>query len=781
MKEVMTTPTDQPQPPAHIAVPLPPQPDTSFFSETQWRVWFALLDAAVPGIVSEAGTAGKERDAYRISADVLNTHFAAAKASVATPAPLSRAEFEDYLAERVMDTPAFRESVARTMSSIVPDLRKTLGKMLSLLGTSWGSVALTGHRRPFYALTANQREAVLRAWLTSPLQAFRLFAKTVTTLAKKAYVQTSPQWGRLGGWTDLPTVGWPPARPPPVGYVFKQFATESEEPIVLDTDVVVVGSGCGGAVAAKVLAEAGHRVLVVDKGYYFPPEMLPMPSSVAEAHLFENGGSIPTDDGALNIVAGSTWGGGGTVNWGVSLQAPDYVLQEWAVRDGLPFFATPAFQDSFARVCDFMGVSAASVRQNHRGRALLEGAARLGLDARPTPHNSGGDDTVHECGHCHLGCGSSGKQGPAVSWLPAAARAGAEFIEGFQVERVVFDDDDDAYVGKTKKDRKKKGKNKRRATGVVGTWVSRDKDGGVRGGPEERVTRNVVVRAKRVVVACGTLRSPILLMKSGLKNPHIGKNLHLHPVNAVSGFWKEEVRPWEGCAITSVCTSLENLDNNGHGVKLEPMSMVPLLVHSNLPWRGALDFKLTALRYRHMGLFFSMARDRDTGRVYPDRTTGKPRVAYTPSAFDRAHALEGVVALARICYAAGAEEIRPFLPGIEPFLVQQPGDGDGDRDGDKDKDFQAWLRRVRAAGNSTTAAWGSAHQMGSCRMGRSEKAGVVDARGAVWEVEGLYVADASVFPSASGVNPMVTVMAIADWIARGMVEELKEEGTKSRL
>ncbi|KAI1633017.1 long chain fatty alcohol oxidase [Biscogniauxia mediterranea] len=779
----MATPADQESsPPAHVAVPLPPPPDTSFFNETQWQVWFALLDAAVPSIVSDADAEGKERrGACRISADALDAHFATAKAKVATPTPLSRAEFEDYLAERVADTPAFRDSVARTLSSVSPDMRKMLGKMLSLLGTSWASVPLAGHRRPFHALTADQREAVLRSWLASRFQALRLFAKTVTTLAKKAYVQTSPVWGRLGGWTDLPTAGWPPARrPPPVGYAFKQFAPAAS-PVVLDTDVVVVGSGCGGGVAAKVLAEAGHRVLVVDKGHYFPPEMLPMPSLVAEAHLFESGGAIPTDDGTLNIVAGSTWGGGGTVNWGVSLQAPDYVLQEWAQRDGLPFFATPAFRDSCARVCDFMGVSAAGVRHNHRGRALLEGAARLGLDARPTPHNSGRDGAAaHDCGHCHFGCGSGAKQGPAVSWLPAAARAGAEFIEGFRAERVLFDDDDDDGEKATKG---RKGKKRRRATGVVGTWVSRDKDGGVGGGPEERITREVVVRAKRVVVACGTLWTPLLLMKSGLKNPHIGKNLHLHPVNIVSGFWKEEVRPWEGCAITSVCTSLENLDNNGHGVNLEPMSMVPPLIYSNLPWRSALDFKLTALRYRHMQMFFSMARDRDTGHVYPDRATGKPRVAYAPSAFDRAHALEGVVALARICYAAGAEEIRPFLAGVEPFsVVRRPPEGGGDDEtGDKDEDFQAWLRRVRAAGNSATAAWGSAHQMGSCRMGRSEKTGVVDARGAVWEVDGLYLADASVFPSASGVNPMVTVMAIADWVARGMVEELKEEGVKSNL
>ncbi|KAI5927651.1 long chain fatty alcohol oxidase [Camillea tinctor] len=744
----------RPQPVAHVTVPLPPGPDTSFFDEAQWRVLFTLLDAVVPSIVSGAGA----QDAYQITPDALET----AQAGIS----ISRAELEDYLAEKAADNPAFRDTAARMLSSAPPDSRKMLGTILNLLGTSWGSVPLTGHSRPFHTLTANQRSAVLRAWEASYLETFRFLAKTVTTLAKKCFVETSPQWARLSGWVDLPAYV---VHPPASAYApFKQFPpSNSPVPAVVDTDVVIVGSGCGGGVAAKVLAEAGLRVVVLDKAYYFPPEMLPMPSLTAQAHLFENGGAVASDDGSTHVTAGSAWGGGGTINWGVCLDPPDYVLQEWAQKDGLPFFTTPAFKEAVSRVSSFMGVCPAeAVPLNHRGRALLEGSARLGLDARPTPLNSGPD---HHCGHCHLGCGgAAAKQGPAVSWLPAAARAGAEFIEGFQVERIVFDDDDGVKKGKG---------NKKRATGVIGKWVSRDKDGGVGGGLEERVTRDVLVRAKRVIVACGSIWTPTLLIKSGLKNPHIGKNLHCHPTNQVGGFWKEEVRPWEGCAITSVCTSLENLDNHGHGVKLEPMTMVPYLTYSLIPWHNALDFKLAALRYRHLQTYISIGRDRDTGTVYPDPTTGKPRVAYTPSAFDSANVLEGVLALARILYAAGAVEIRAYLPGVEPFVRA----GNAHEDGDKNEDFQAWLRGVRAAGNPNTSSWATAHQMGSCRMGRSASAGAVDARGAVWEADGLYVADSSVFPSASGVNPMITIMAIADTIANGLVEELKGEGVKSVL
>lgn len=314
------------------------------------------------------------------------------------------------------------------------------------------------------------------------------------TLSRKTWVQTSPLFLQLSGYDDLP-VNYKAGRP--AEYSFKQFPRGADA-IELETDVVIVGSGCGGGVCAKVLAEAGYRVLVVDKGYYFPPAQLPMRSVVADTNLFENGGAISSIDGSIGVLAGNCWGGGGTVNWGVSLQTPEYVRRDWAQNRGLEFFGTGAFQQSLDRVCDFMGVSDTHVRQSHRGQVLLDGARKLGWAAKVTPHNSGGKD--HHCGHCHLGCGSGQKQGPAVSWLPAAARAGAEFIEGFQVDRIDFED---FASGK-------------KATGISGTWMSRDANGTTSGPLSERYTRDVVVRAKRVIVSGGTVSSPVLLKKSGL-------------------------------------------------------------------------------------------------------------------------------------------------------------------------------------------------------------------------------------------------------------------------
>ena len=207
--------------------------------------------------------------------------------------------------------------------------------------------------------------------------------------------------------------------------------------------------------------------------------------------------------------------------------------------------------------------------------------------------------------------------------------------------------------------------------------------------------------------------------------------------------------------------------------------MTPSLFLTLMNWNSGLDFKLQALKFRHMNGFISIARDRDTGRIYPDPITRTPRIEYSPSAFDRAHIMEGLVALAKMCYVTGATEIHPCIQGVKAFIrdgdvTESPEDIDP---GVTDPKFAAWLAELRRIGNKPpTGTFACAHQMGSNRMSAREKDGVVDSKGRVWGTEGLYVSDASVFPSASGVNPMITNMAISDWISRGVSKELR--GTK---
>lgn len=206
--------------------------------------------------------------------------------------------------------------------------------------------------------------------------------------------------------------------------------------------------------------------------------------------------------------------------------------------------------------------------------------------------------------------------------------------------------------------------------------------------------------------------------------------------------------------------------------------MIPAQYLTLLNWHSGAQFKTEVLKFRRSNGFISITRDRDPGRVYRDAASGLPRIEYTPSKFDRAHTMVGNLALAKIAYVTGAEEIMFCINGTERF-VRNPDPAHPTPQAESDARFEAWLKHVEKIGNAPPAAiFASAHQMGTNRMAVSEKLGVVDPKGKVWGTQGLYVADASVFPSASGVNPMVTNMAVSDWISRGVAQELGAEKRK---
>lgn len=369
-----------------------------------------------------------------------------------------------------------------------------LTRLSTVFSSSMSAFVLTGYYAPFHQHPVHIRESILKGWHNAWLPSMRLISRSLVKMAQTCWLNASPTFRHVTGYSDVP-LNWKPA--PSFDFKFLQFppgpAANGPEEATIDTDVVIVGSGCGGGVAAKVLAEAGHRVVVVEKGYYFPPSMLPMTGPAASRYLFDKGVSTSVDN-SIGIAAGSTWGGGGTVNWSVSLQTQDFVRKEWAAG-GLGFFDGPEYQQCMDRVCERMGVATEPVVQSHRGQVLLDGSKKLGWKAGVCPQNSGG--AQHSCGHCTMGCGSNEKMGPAACWLPDAANAGADFVEGFDVERVVLENG--------------------RAAGVVGTWTSRDAKGGVSGPLEDRLVKRLHIKAKRVIVACGALRSPLLLLRSGLE------------------------------------------------------------------------------------------------------------------------------------------------------------------------------------------------------------------------------------------------------------------------
>ncbi|RFU72516.1 long chain fatty alcohol oxidase [Trichoderma arundinaceum] len=731
---------------APVAVTLPPPPPRDFMTEDQWEMLWALLDGVLPSYVP--ASALTDKDTQIAIPDVEFDRLVDQITSSLDGAP-SRDEIAEFLAFRPSTHPPFRDDCVRSLAA--SPARAKLAGVLGSLATRTGCLLLTGYWSPATQQPTSAREAIIKSWSTSRLQTLRGLAKSIASLAAKANGTTNPYFQKLSGYSDVPK-DWKPAK----GYDFNFIQLQPGDDVhEITTDIVIVGSGPGGGVCAKNLAEAGHKVLVVDKGYHFPATHFPMPQAAALRYLFDRGGAYVSEDASTAITSASCWGGGGTINWSVCFKLQDFVRQEWA-DEGLPLFTSPEFDECMDRVWKFIGAGSEGIRHNFRNNLLLDGCKKLGWHGDVANQNTANKE--HYCGQCHLGCGLGEKRGPTVAWLPAAAEAGAEFMEGFTVEKVLFEED-----GTT-------------ATGIEGSWVARDAEGGLHKDVGERTQRRVVIKAKKVILSAGTFWSPVILMKSGIQNPQVGRNLHLHPANCLMAVHRKEVMPWEGGIITSWSGEFENLDGKGHGTKLEPLCMVPYLTFAMQNWTGGLEAKLITMKYRHLSSFISLARDRDTGRVFVDPDNGEPRIEYTTSDFDRESNLEGIIGLAKIAYVGGATEIRAHYPGVPPFMpnaAEQEKHVQNEDPEFTDAAFGKWLQQIRTAGNKPPlSAFGSAHQMGTCRMSAKEESGVVDERGSVWGRKNLYVADASVFPSASGVNPMVTTMSIADWISRGVSKEL---------
>ena len=389
---------------------------------------------------------------------------------------------------------------------------------LTVSSTRAGCLLATGYTSSYHLQPVNVRQQILQRWARSYLPPLKQCAIGLEGLLISAWAKTSPTIGPVLGFPRVPVHGKPGKG---FDYDFLQLPP-GDEPEILETDVIIVGSGCGGAVCAKNLAEAGHRVMVLEKAYHWGPEHLPMSEKDGAIHLFANGGVDSSDDNSIIVISGQSWGGGGTVNWSASLQTQAFVRKEWA-DTGLPFFTSSEFQDSLDRVCRRMGVSTEFVEHNKNNQILADGARRLGYSQKAVPQNTGGNK--HYCGYCTLGCGAAEKQGPVVSFLPDAQKAGAQFVEGLEVDKVMFKN----VNGNTT------------AVGVKGSWKSRDSFGGIHG--SDRTTRKVLIKAKRVIVSAGSLESPLLLLRSGLKNPQIGRNLYLHPTTMIYATFPNLIKP----------------------------------------------------------------------------------------------------------------------------------------------------------------------------------------------------------------------------------------------
>jgi len=581
------------------------------------------------------------------------------------------------------------------------------------LEVGWLNRATAKQNRPFSQLDLGERTAVLRTWADSPIPMMRKAFQAVKRLSLAIFYVAMPNGEANPTWS-IYNYALPPAAekmPRPI------VPLAITAPTTLYTDVLVIGSGAGGGVVAGEVTAAGLDVIVVEKGGYYADSDFHSRERESTENLYERRGVLTTADLGVHLLAGSTLGGGTTINWTTSLCTPDYVLREWAKDYGFAAAESLDFQRSMDAVMQRVHVNTDESAPNPLNAALERGCKALGYHVGVIPRNVKG---CEDCGFCNYGCPFGAKQSTLKTYLQDAFNRGARIIVNAEVRRILH-----------------------RGGVAHGAEISvKNLDGGI---------QKLTIQAKIIVVAAGAVHSPAILMRSGLSNSNIGANLHIHPVTAIFSQFDEPMMGWRGAPQTRVSQQFVNLDGRGYGVWLETAPVHPGLAAQAFPWRSGRTHKQNMQRLDHYSNLIILARDFHGGQVRVDKR-GEPTLHYKISAYDARHLMHGLIEALKIHHAAGAKVIYGPHNRLQAY---------------HDGNFEDFLTGVRAAGyDSNAIALFSAHQMSSCRIGASSRLGAITPEGETYEVKNLYVADGSALPTAAGVNPMLSIMATAHYIAQ---------------
>ncbi len=632
---------------------------------------------------------------------------------------IERAEDPDGFWARSATEVGADQALAMAIEQMPPEQAAGVGQLLDALS-----------QQGFAGMSQLSREQVLTNVSLASREAAVGIGGLAALILFFAYGAPDPATGRNPFWGVFGYPG-PVSAPRDVPKPIATLAPSDGE--TLEADVVVVGSGAGGGVIAGKLASAGLDVVVLEMGGYYNESDYNQLELWGFQNLYWRGGPQPTADMNISLQAGSCLGGGTEVNWTNSLRTTDWVRREWA-EHGLSDVAGEAYDRHLDEVMTRIGVNDRCSERNGPHEAMARAAERLGWSFATIKRNW--DESLHDpavAGYMGFGDASGAKQSTQRTYLRDAAEHGARFLVGCFAGRVVLEDG--------------------RGAGVEASFTD----------PRSGAVAKVRVRAPHTVVACGSLESPALLLRSGIGGPAVGSYLRLHPCSATMGDYGEDLRSWWGAPQSALVNEFANV-KDGHGFLIEGVHYTTGLGASAIPWTGGAAHKTTLSDFAGVGTWVGLVRDHGHGRVEIDangmavpyyEVTDPLDVSMTELALEQQ--IRGHV-------AAGARRVFVLAAGLPAW-----------RTGDDLEAFIARARRIppRLGGLRMF----SAHQMGTCRMGSDPQSSVADPRGELHDVPGVWIGDGSAFPTASGTNPMISIMALASRTAEHIAETAERSTT----